>query len=57
MPLKKASSNSSKAINKAVSANIHELYHNGKKKRSMKQIIAISESAARGGKKLKFSKK
>jgi hypothetical protein len=48
MPLKKASSSSKKAINKAVSANIRELYHNGKKARSMKQIIAISETAARG---------
>ena len=54
MPLHKATSNSNKAINKAVSYNIHELYHNGKKKRSMRQIIAISESAAR---RIKFSKK
>lgn len=50
MPLKKATSKSKKAINKAVSANIHELYHHGKKKRTMAQIIAISESAARNRK-------
>lgn len=57
MPLKKATSGSKKAINKAVSFNIDELYHNGKKKRKMNQIIAISESVARGSKKIKFSKK
>ena len=47
MPLFSAKSRSKKDVNKAVSKNIHELYHNGKKKRSMKQIIAIAESAAR----------
>lgn len=47
MPLKKATSKSKKAINKAVSENIHELYHHGTKPRTMKQIIAISEAAAR----------
>lgn len=50
MPLKTAGSKSKSAINKAVSYNIHELSHNGKKKRSRAQIIAISENAARGGK-------
>lgn len=54
MPLQRATSGSKKAINKAVSANIHELYHHGKQKRSMKQIIAISENAAR---KPKFGKR
>lgn len=55
MPLKKASSKSKKSINKSVAANIHELSHHGTKKRSRAQIIAISESAARGrsGKKKK----
>lgn len=55
MPLKKAASGSKKAINKAVSANIHELSHRGTKKRYHQQIVAISESAARGrsGKKKK----
>ncbi len=47
MPLKKAANKSKKAINAAVSSNIDELYHNGKKKRPLRQIIAISESAAR----------
>ena len=51
MPLFRASSASKKSVNKAVSKNIHELFHNGKKKRSMKQIIAISETYARGRKK------
>lgn len=32
--------------NKVVSANIHELSHFGKKKRSHSQIVAIAESAA-----------
>lgn len=54
MPLHKATSGSKKAVNKAVSENIHELYHNGKKKRPMKQIIAISEAAAR---RVKFGKR
>lgn len=47
MPLFKARGGSKKAVNKAVSKNIHELYHNGKKKRTMKQIIAISFAAAK----------
>jgi hypothetical protein len=51
MPLFRATSKSKKAVNNAVSKNIHELYHKGKKKRSMKQIIAISETYARGRKK------
>lgn len=50
MPLFSATSRSKKAINSAVSKNIDELVHNGKKKRSMKQIIAISESVARKNK-------
>jgi hypothetical protein len=54
MPLKKASGKSKKAVNAAVSKNIHELVHYGTKKRPMNQIIAIAESAARrGGKKKK----
>jgi hypothetical protein len=51
MPLKKARSTSKKAVNKAVSANIHELTHPGTKKRSHKQIVAISINAAKKGKK------
>lgn len=50
MPLKKATSKSKKAIQKAVSQNISELAHNGTKQRSQKQIIAIAYNAARGGK-------
>lgn len=53
MPLKKSSGKGRKAINKAVSENIHELVHHGTKKRSHKQIVAIAESAARKGKKRK----
>lgn len=53
MPLKKATSKSKKAINKAVSYNIDELFHHGKKQRSHQQIVAIAESAARGKKKKK----
>lgn len=52
MPLHKSTSGTNKAINKAVSYNIHELVHNGKKKRPMNQIIAISERAARSKPKL-----
>jgi hypothetical protein len=48
MPLQKAHGRSKKAVNKTVSANIHELAHHGTKKRSHRQIIAIAESAARG---------
>jgi hypothetical protein len=33
-----------------VSANIHELYHHGRRPRSRKQIIAIALNAARRGK-------
>lgn len=47
MPLKKGGGKA------AVSQNIKELYNNGTKKRSRKQIVAIAESAARGGKKRK----
>lgn len=47
MPLPKAKGHSKKAINRQVSANIHELSHHGTKKRSRQQIIAIAESAAR----------
>ncbi len=45
MPLKKGGGQ------KAVSANIKELTLHGTKKRPRKQIIAIAERAARGGKK------
>lgn len=48
MPLKKASNKSKKAINKAVSQNMHELTHYGKKKRSQAQKVAISIKAAKG---------
>ncbi len=58
MPLKKAKGKSKKAINKAVASNIDELYHHGSMQRPMKQIIAIAESAARGGKpRYKYAKK
>lgn len=50
MPLPKAKNNSKKAINKQVSANIHELVHHGTKQRSHKQIVAIAEATARGRK-------
>lgn len=58
MPLKKSSSKSKKAIQKAASYNISELTQANKskpasEKRSRKQIIAIGLSAARGGKKRK----
>jgi hypothetical protein len=55
MPLPKAKGHSKKAINRQVSANIHELSHHGTKKRSHAQIVAIAESTARGqsGKKKK----
>lgn len=53
MPLPKAKGKSKKAINKQVSANIHELVHHGTKKHSMNQIIAIAESTARGRNKKK----
>jgi hypothetical protein len=45
MPLKKPTSRSKKAIQKAVSANIREL-KKSETKRPMKQIIAISLRAA-----------
>lgn len=48
MPLPKSKGRSKKAINKQVSANIHELVHHGTKKRSHKQIVAIAEATARG---------
>lgn len=50
MPLKKASGKGKKAIQKAVSANIKELSHSGKK-RSQAQKIAIAYSAAKKKKK------
>lgn len=52
MPLKKGGK-SKKSFQKAVSANMHELTHNGSRPRSQKQKIAIALSAARGGKKRK----
>jgi hypothetical protein len=45
MPIHKAKSNSKKDLNKAVSANIHELAKDPKG-RSKKQIIAIAYSEA-----------
>ena len=53
MPLPAAKSKSKKAINKQVSANIHELVHHGTKKRKMTQIVAIAEATARGRNKKK----
>lgn len=50
MPLKKAANKSKKAVNAAIATNIKELYYNGTKKRPMKQIVAIAESAARNRK-------
>lgn len=47
MPLKKSANKSKKAINKAVSQNMHELSHYGKKPRSRKQKIAIAINAAK----------
>jgi hypothetical protein len=48
MPLKESKSNKKRDIQKAVSENISELTHHGKKKRSKKQIIAIAINAAKG---------
>lgn len=58
MPLKKATSKSKKSIQKAISANMHELSMDNKKKgkargangkpRSRKQMIAIAISKATG---------
>lgn len=53
MPLPKSKSKSKKAINRQVSANIHELVHHGTKKRSHAQIVATAESTARGRSKKK----
>ncbi len=47
MPLKRARSKSKRAVNAAVSSNIHELEHHGTRPRSHEQIIAIAEAAAR----------
>lgn len=47
MPLKSTKGKSKKAIQKAISANIHELTHEGTKPRTQKQIVAISISAAK----------
>lgn len=52
MPLKKAGKGK-KSFQKAVSANMHELTHNGSRPSSQKQKVAIALSAARGGKKKK----
>lgn len=52
MPVHKAKSNSKKDLNKAVSANIHELAKDPKG-RSQKQIIAIAYSEAQSKKKTK----
>jgi len=47
MPLKSAKGKSKKAIQSAISANIHELAHKGTKPRTQKQIVAIAISAAK----------
>lgn len=44
MPLKESSSK------KAFSANVSELYHHGKHKRSMKQMVAIAYAVQRKAK-------
>ena len=47
MPLKSASRCKTKACkNKVVSANMHELKHNGKRARSHQQMVAIALSVA-----------
>lgn len=51
MPLRKGRKGSKKSFRKAVAFNMHELKHNGRRKRSFKQIVAISLSAARGKRK------
>lgn len=51
MPLQKAKCRSKKCLNKAVSANIHELAHHGTRQRSQKQIVAIAFAGARGSSK------
>lgn len=48
MPLPEAPNKSEAAINKQVSANIHELVHHGSRPRSHEQIVAIAEATARG---------
>lgn len=52
MPVHKAKSNSKRDLNKAVSANIHQLAKDPKG-RSQKQIIAIAYSEAQSKKKTK----
>ena len=47
MPLTKAKSAKKADVNKAVSKNINELAHKGKKKRTQKQIVAIAISGAK----------
>lgn len=47
MPLRKAACSSKKCLNKAVSANIRELSHNGTRPRSQAQIVAIAFAGAR----------
>lgn len=53
MPLQKAKGRGKRAMQAAVSANMHELTHNGRKTRTQRQKIAIALSAARGGSKKK----
>jgi hypothetical protein len=48
MPLESAKGKSKKEKSKAVSRNIHELAHHGKKERSHEQIVAIAINAAKG---------
>jgi hypothetical protein len=47
MPLKSAKGKDKKSVQKAISSNIHELVHKGKKPRSQKQIVAIAISSAK----------
>ena len=51
MPLQKAHGKGKKTVQKAVSANMHELTHHGSRPRSQKQKVAIAINAAKGGKK------
>jgi len=47
MPLKSAKGKGKEAVQKAISSNIHELVHHGKKPRSKKQIVAIAIASAK----------
>jgi len=52
MPVHKAKDNSKKELNKAVSANMHELAKDPKG-RSQKQLVAIAYSEAKSKKKIR----